>query len=96
MTETELIEAFKTAVLDGINQIADNTDYEEDTLESFKGRYDGKYVRFRDRNFSPALVTVEYRDPTVVALIEGFQNPIRMAKFKGIIGNGSMILQDHE
>jgi hypothetical protein len=60
---------FRRSILDALNAIVGVTHHDEDTLKSFKGKYDGKYLTFRDKGFRPARVTIDFQSPTVVAII---------------------------
>jgi len=90
------VELFRKEILKELTNISEQTNFGEDTLHSFKGKYEGKFVRFPRHPFNPAYVSINFTPPTVVAVLPSFDLVIPISKFNQMIRNKSIILQESE
>ena len=81
--------------LSEINKIINATGHGEDTLQSFKDKYDGKFLRFTDANEPSRSIKINLIDEEVMATIEGFP-PLTISKFENITKTPNVVIETHE
>ncbi len=96
---TNDLKDIQALVISELSQIAESTDYAEDTLESIQKEYAGKSVELVDYSTAPSKIwgpyslSIEFKHPTVVAVITGINKPIRIAEFRKIIASPKRTLR---